>query len=895
MRDALRSRPQEHDDMRRVDFCVVAAGLLCVVSQRATAATPLQISTGWRVESSAKVTAAGDAISRPGFDAKTWHPATVPSTVIAALVANRELPDPYFGMNLRPFPGTSYPIGGQFANLPMPADSPYNRPWWYRAEFTMPSLPRSGAAWLHFDGINFRANVWLNGTSIASKDNVAGAYCRYVFDVSKVAKAGVNVVAVEVFPPGVGDLAINWVDWNPTPPDKNMGLWGAVYVTTSGPVTVRHSYVRSAVDTKTLASADLTASAEVTNTTDARVLTDLAISIEGRRVAKKVTLAPHERQVVEFTTADNPPLHIDKPRLWWPYRMGTPNLYSASVTASVDGAQSDREDVRFGIRQVTSELTPEGHRLFRNHGRPILLRGGGWAPDMMLRPRTREQLDAHMRYVREMGLNTIRQEGKLENDAFYDRADELGILVMPGWCCCDIWEKWDKWDAEDRRIGPQSLRDQLTRLRNHPSVFVWLNGSDGPPVADVERTYLAIENHLQWDRPTLSSAAEPNGPVSGPSGVKMRGPYEYVPPAYWLADTKHGGAYGFATEISPGAAVPPIESLQAMLPKESRWPIDRVWNFHAGGGEFKDIRRFTEALEARYGKAGDIQDYARKAQALTYELERAMFEGYARNKYRSTGVIQWMLNNAWPSMIWHLYDYYMRPGGGYFGTKAACEPLHVQYSYDDRSIVVVNDTQQPASGVTVTANVLDFKLGQRFTRTTTIDVPADSVARAFTIPDIADLTTTYFLQLTASGAGAGHQSRNFYWLSTKPDVLGDKSEWYFTPTVSHADLTALASLPPTEITMNTTLDLASREPNGTVTLENTGKALAFQVRLKAVDASGNEILPVYWQENYIELMPGEQRTIAVAWPAGAPEMTTVVVEGWNVGGKRVTPGERAAR
>jgi exo-1,4-beta-D-glucosaminidase len=868
-------------------WCV--APVFCLTAPAAsTAATVTPLSGGWRIESSAKVTATGAAISKPGFDAKAWHPAGVPSTVVAALVAGGNIPDPYFGMNLRSIPGTSYPIGGQFANLPMPADSPYNRSWWYRTEFTGPSIPQPGGASLHFDGINFRANVWMNGQLIASKDSVAGAYRRHVFDVSRLAKSGVNAIAVEVFPPGPGDLGINWVDWNPTPPDKNMGLWGPVYLTTTGPIALRHSYVRSTVDTKTLAAADLAVSTEITNTTGAGIVAEVAVSIGGRRVAKTVTLAPRASQTVQFTAAGNAALHVDKPRLWWPYRMGEPNLYTASVTASVDGRPSDNEEVRFGIRQATSELTPEGHRLFRINGRPILIRGGGWAQDMMLRPLSREQIDAHMRYVREMGLNTIRQEGKLETDEFYDRADELGILIMPGWCCCDVWEMWNKWDAEDVRVADASLRDQLLRLRTHPSVFVWLNGSDKPPNADIEGTYLGIAKHLEWDRPTLSSAAEASGPVSGPSGVKMRGPYEYVPPSYWLQDAKNGGAFGFATEISPGAAVPPIESLQAMLPKEHLWPIDQTWNYHAGGGEFKDIRVFTTALESRYGKAADALDYTRKAQALTYEAERAMFEGYARNKYRATGVIQWMLNNAWPSIIWHLYDYYMRPGGGYFGTKAACEPLHVQYSYDDRSIVVVNDTQRAVNGVTVTATLLDFKLARRFTKSVTLDVAADAVARAFTIPDVPDLTTTYFLDLTASGTAADQASRNFYWLSTKADVLAAKSEWYFTPTVTHADLTALATLPRTDVKATAAFDRRDGEPHGVVTLENTGTALAFQIRLKAVDATGNEILPVYWQDNYIALLPGARRTVSVSWPASAPAVAAIAVEGWNVASTRVT-------
>jgi exo-1,4-beta-D-glucosaminidase len=868
------------------------AGLLCATS--AVASTPIPLAAGWRIESSAKTTSGGETISRPGFDARAWHPATVPATVVAALVANGDYPDPYFGMNLRAIPGMSYPIGEQFAKLPMAADSPFNRAWWYRVEFQSPGAASARSTALHFDGINYRANVWVNGVRIAAQDQIAGAYRRYEFDISRLVKPGANAIAVEIFAPTPGDLGINWVDWNPTPPDKNMGLWGAVYLTRGGPVTLRHSYVRSTLDVKTLDSADLDATTEAWNLTDAQVRADVIIALESGSARKSVTLGPREHQLVRFTAADDAALHVARPRVWWPYRMGTPNLYTATFTAVARGGESDREDVRFGIRQVTSELTPEGHRLFRINGRRILIRGGGWASDMLLRPLSAAQLDAHMRYVREMGLNTIRQEGKLEPDAFYARADELGILVMPGWCCCDQWEMWEKWDAEDHRVGPESLRDQLLRLRNHPSVFVWLNGSDKPPPADVEQKYLDIERELEWDRPTISSAAEEPGPVSGPSGVKMRGPYDYVPPSYWLLDTKNGGAFGFATEISPGAAVPPVESLEAMLPEaRRRWPIDAGWNYHAGGSEFKDIRRFTDALEARYGKATDVRDYTRKAQALTYETERAMFEGYARNKYRATGVIQWMLNNGWPSIIWHLYDYYMRPGGGYFGTKAACEPLHVQYSYDDRSIVVVNDTQDAVPGVTVTARLLNFSLEPRFSKTMTLDVAADEAARAFTIPEIPDLTTTYFLQLTASGAKGDHTSRNFYWLSAKPDVLSDKSEWYFTPTVSHGELTALGSLPPAQLTATATMTRRGSEPSGRVTLANTGRALAFQVRLKAVDATGTEILPVYWQDNYVTLLPGERREIAVSWPSSAKAAAVVAIEGWNVASMRVTP--RAVR
>ena len=355
---------------------------------------------------------------------------------------------------------------------------------------------------------------------------------------------------------------------------------------------------------------------------------------------------------------------------------------------------------------------------------------------------------------------------------------------------------------------------------------------------------------------------------------------------------KHGGAFGFATEIGPGAAVPPIETLERMMPRERLWPMNEFWTFHAGGDEFKDLRLFTDALNARYGKAANAEDYARKAQALAYEGERAMFEAYGRNKYTSTGVIQWMLNNAWPSMIWHLYDYYLRPGGGYFGTKKACEPVHVQYSYDDRSVAIVNDGPQPAAGLKVAAQLFDLNLVSKFSRERTLDVAADAVATVFPIPQPTGVGGAYFLRLTVTDADSNVVSRNFYWLSTKPDVLDwAKTEWYYTPVKSHADFTALATLPVT--TLAVTRRPGQPEQGGAsdsgdaaeiVTVENTGRLLAFQVRLKIVDAStGNEILPVFWEDNYFELMPGEKRDVRVAWPRHqARGNVAVEAEAWNV-------------
>ena len=861
-------------------------GVLCLVCADPVEAQRIPLNEGWTLQSSATVKRPGATLSAPGVDVSGWHQISVPNTVVGALVEIGHFPNPYFGMNLRKIPGTTYPIGQRFTLLPMPNNSPFKPSWWYRKEFDLPASSSGKNHWLHFDGINYRANIWLNGRRIAAATDVVGVFRRYQFDVTAQVRAtGANVLAVEVMAPEPHDLSIMWVDWNPTPADKNMGLWGPVYLTESGPLALRNLHVVPTVDVETLDRATLTVSTEVWNATGAAVTGTVRGTIDDITFAQTVSLSPRERKTVTFTPDQVKELNISKPRLWWPYRLGAQNLYTLALTADVEGRESDRQQVRFGIQQMTSELTDKGHRLFKVNGKRILVRGGGWASDMLLREASTERLRAEQRYTREMGLNTIRLEGKLETDEFYDLADEYGILVMPGWCCCDQWELWDKWDAEDYRVGPASLRDQILRLRNHPSVLAWFNGSDFPPPAKVEKSYLDVLKELRWSKPILSNATDAPGPVSGPSGVKMRGPYDYVPPSYWLTDTKNGGAFGFATEMGPGAAVPPIESLRTMLPADRLWPMNEFWMFHAGGDEFKDLKLFTQALEARYGKATTAEDYARKAQALAYEGQRAMFEAFGRNKYEATGVIQWMLNNAWPSMIWHLYDYYLRPGGGYFGTKQACEPLHVQYSYDDGSVAVVNDRQEAVNGLSVTAKVLDLNLREQFSKTQTIDVPADGVTRAFIIPPQTGPPTTYFVRLTLTDSKSAQVSTNFYWLSTSQDELDwAGTKWYYTPTKRHADLTALSRLPATSLAVTTQPSTAEVEDARVVVVENTGSALAFQIHLKLIDAeSGDELLPVFWDANYFELLPGEKRTIRVTYPRqSTARPLTVEAEAWNV-------------
>jgi exo-1,4-beta-D-glucosaminidase len=394
-----------------------------------------------------------------------------------------------------------------------------------------------------------------------------------------------------------------------------------------------------------------------------------------------------------------------------------------------------------------------------------------------------------------------------------------------------------------------------------------MNGSDNAPPPSVEKAYLMIEADTGWPNPIVSSTSSKPTAVTGPSGVKMTGPYDYVPPEDWLLDDDHfGGAFGFNTETSPGASIPELSSLKKFLPEDHLWPIDNIWLFHTGAGEFN----------------GNLDHYNAGM--------NAMFEAFGRNKYTATGVIQWMLNNGWPGTIWHLYDFYLQPAGGYFGTKKACEPLHIQYSYDDRSIVVVNSVNRDFKDLTAEAAMYDFNLKKLFSKKVQLASPSDSVQRLFNLPSDSIDTTMYFVRLTLLDKASKVVSTNFYWLPKKQAVMDWSVEHqqvhpYYTDALSYGDLSLLNQLKKAQVDAT-----ASRLTDGSgvrVQIHNPSASLAFQVHLSIVnEKSGDEILPVLWDDNYISLLPGESRTVVASYSSGAAgDPLRLEVNGWNVDSK----------
>lgn len=855
---------------------VIGLILLCLVLPAVGAEMVLQ--KDWRLQEAARVTAPGEVISTPEFYPGGWYPAHVPSTVMSVLVDNDLYPDIFFADRLAKVD-----------------TAPFRRPWWYRTEFRLADTEWQ-AALLQFDGLIYRADIWLNGRRIAAADTTFGTFRRFEFPVGEVLRRdGVNVLAVCVHPPQPGDFNIGFVDWIPRPPDENMGIWRNVRLQLSGPVMLRFPCVRSRVDTATLRRADLTVSVEAHNTSAAALNGVLEVRCAGFTLRRPVGLKPGEKRLVTLTPGENPALRLRDPRLWWTHNLGKPELYTMEMDFLLDGKPSDRTRLRFGVRQVADYVNEQGHRGYILNGKKVLISGAGWSDTIFL-DQAHTDLRAQVLYARHMNLNTLRLEDFWGNDeTLYDLCDEYGILLMPGWSAHWEWKNYLGKPVDETyggAVSPADIEllarywhDQVKWLRNHPSIFVWLGASDLVPHPQLEKRYLDILRELDPGRPYLTSAGTKKSPLLGPSGVKMNGPYDYVPPVYWYLDTQRGGAFGFNTETGPGAQVPPLSSLRRMLPAAALWPINELWHFHCCRGEFANLNYYNEVLTRRLGAAAGPEEYCRKAQFINYEAMRAMFEAFTARKPRTTGIIQWMYNSAWPKMWWQLFDYYLQPTGAFYGTRLANEPLHLSYDYGAHAVNAVNNTHTPAVGLHAEVRVLDFSLRERFARTLPLDLAADEARRLLELPPPRDFSPCYFLSLRLTDAAGAVVGRNFYALAVKTDTLEwEKSQWYGTPIRDFADLTQLDSLPPARVRLSTEFLTAGETGRAVVRLENTGTTLAFFLELRLCGKRGGApVLPVFWDDNYITLLPGESRTLNVEYRRAdlAGDEPAVSVEGWN--------------
>ncbi len=839
----------------------------------------------WDIFSSEKINDNDSLVSTSRFSISESYKTDIPKTVFAALVENGVYKDPYFGENL----------------LNISAE-PFQHPWWYRKEFNIDEVGKNINDQLTLEGVNYKADLWINGKKVAGNDKIEGVFGRFSFDLTNFIVKGKNVIAIKVFPPKWGDLTLGFVDWNPSPPDKNMGLWRGIELKKTGIVSLDNIFVKTRINKRTLDEAELTITGKLTNYSNSKVTVEVKGSIDkDRNFSKYVLLKPNSESEFEISPEDNNSLKISNPHLWWPNNLGDPYLYTLSIQANVGEKISDKQNVRFGIREVEDYINETGNRGYKINGKKIVIKGAGWVDDLMLNDSDEKVID-QVKYAKHMNLNALRCEGFWGRDeTLFNAADENGILIMIGWSCQWDWTGYcgreeTKYSCvstpKDIELQSSGFNDQVKWLRNHPSIFVWALGSDKYPNPELMKKMTKYLDKSDPTRPRLISTAwievtkEENADnIYEDSRVKMLGPYAYEPPVYWYTDTTHGGAYGFNTETGPGPQVPPLESLKKMLPKADLWPIDSVWDFHCGRNEFNSLDNFVKIFNNRYGEASSVEEFAMKCQMSNYETMRPMFESFGVNKSNSTGVIQWMYNSAWPEMYWQLFDYYLMPNGAFYGAMKGCQPLNLVYNYKDKDIYLVNDYYQSFNNLKANVKILNENSDIVYEKEKEVSINENTSNKIIDLSVLKDNSELFFIYLELKNASDKLISDNFYWISSKQDSLDfENSEWFYTPMKSYADFKEINNLPKAEISYTKKLISNGNEQSVEATLENTSDKIAFFIELKVVDEkTGQSFLPAFWTDNYVSLLPHSKKIIKGTFQiSSGKEKPKLIVNGWNV-------------
>ncbi|PYH36886.1 putative glycosyl hydrolase [Aspergillus neoniger CBS 115656] len=829
------------------------------------------------------------------------------STILATLLHPQNQPNPI----IPPYNESALFHSTILSTIPT---TPFQSPWLYTTTITVPHSHSNTTIILSTHGISSRGDIFINGAQIGS---ISGAYNGQEYDISPQLREGVeNEVQVKVYPVDyTRDFGVGWADWNPPPPDMGMGVWRGVEV--RGVYGVAVQGVRVVVvdeieggsggkDVKVRVRVDVRNWGErsVRGVFGGRVFDNTTDDTSsGVQFAEAVTLRGGEVTTVEAEVT------IKNPKIWWPATWGKQDMYTVSANFTLsDGTLSDTAECSFGIRSVTATFTHHGDEKdvsFRVNGYPFHVRGAGYSPDIFLRfdiDRVRTLLQA----VLDMGLNTIRLEGKLEHPQFYDLADRMGIMVLAGWECCDKWEAWEyntdlsknyPWTNHDYLTATSMLTHTSLTLQPHPSILAFLLGSDYPPNPRAFTLYTTALNHSDWTAPIISSASA----RIHPSGMKMLGPYDWVPPNYWYGE-RLGAAYGFGSEQGAGVGTPELPSLRRFLSEEE---LDRLWKeknaamYHMSpaGSQFHTRGVYNAALWGRFGKPTSLEEYVFLAQVVDYEATRTEFEAFAVRQNRSggatggngggraaTGVVYWMLNSAWPSLHWQLVDYYLRRGGAYYGVKVGARGVHVAVDYESGEVYVVNHGVKRGEGLVVVVDVVGLDGKRLYHEEVKGVVMGPTMSKKVTsiIPWVGGWDGVVFLRLLLKESGGKVLSRNVYTLPAQLDVLDwDESTWYTTPVSDYANFSALRGLPTVEVGVSGKVGGGGRV---SVTLENRDKVPAWFVRISMVDEAGGEV-DVWWEDNYVSVLGGEKVVVSGrvdnSGKMGIGRMR-VVVEGGNV-------------
>ncbi|EAU32723.1 conserved hypothetical protein [Aspergillus terreus NIH2624] len=767
--------------------------------------------------------------------------------------------------------------------------SVFQTAWLYREEFKFQRPSSDEHVFLITHGITSKADIFFNGVQIASQSFQHGSYGGRRYEITEFIRQGSNALLVKAYPTNyLRDFALGFVDWNPYPPDNGTGVWRDVEVKRTGPISMSPTRVRTDFsDRKTQQTAIVTVLTDLENHTNLTIEGILQGRIQSDDSSQTVDLFEPFRIAAHGMKTVSIKAKIVNPRIWWPAAWGKQPLYSVALNVSLgrDGVSDIGAKQHFGIRKVTSELNPYNDIVFSINGYRFLVKGAGYSPDMFLRF-DQGRVEKIFQYMLDMGLNTVRLEGKQEHPELYDLADRMGLMVLAGWECCDKWEGWEynhdaageKWTEKDYQIAQVSMLHEAEMMQAHASMLGFLVGSDFWPDDRATAIYLSALERMDWLNPVIASASKRGYPKQlGPSGMKMDGPYDWVPPNYWYGD-RLGAAFGFGSELGAGCGTPQMESLRRFLSPddmETLWkrPDDGMFHMSRNDSEFYNRSIYNKALFARYGAPNGLEDYVLKAQLMDYEATRAQFEALTIRQTATrpaTGSIYWMLNSAWPNLHWQLFDYYLRPAGAYFGTKIAARSEHVAYDYESRQVHLINQSLRKTGRRVISVDLIDKNGTWLSHQTFTTEANPNSSKGVLKVTRLGQIRDVGFLRLLLEDpVQKTVLSRNVYWVSPVNDELDwESSNWYTTPVTQYANYSVLGHLPPASVTCDVRrVSPVEESMRMEIILENLSTVPAFFIRLKAVDPrTHEEVLPVFWSDNYVSLFPRETVRLIVTAP-----------------------------
>ncbi len=872
----------------------VALAQALIAMTLANPAPPIPLETGWRMQSSAELSAKGEALSLPEYDDADWYETSVPKTVLAGLVDNGVYPDPYYGENLKSIPGYQDGLW-----LIQKEDSPFRSSWWYRVDFNLPEKGADRCYTLHFEGINYEANIWLNGRQIADHKDVVGMFRRFEFHVNDaLVFGGANALAVEIIPPGLMpalehrtkqvEATTGWDDHNPQPPDMNMGLWQPVYLYEQGPISIRHPYVETELSLPGLEQARLRVSAWLRNNTDAPVVGVLSGTIEDRAFSQPVALEANETREFFFEPDAFASLVVDAPRVWWPHPVGAQELYALELTAAVGDVVSDTAETNFGIRDAATYINEDDWRGYQINGRNILIRGGAWMTSDMLLNLDPARYEALVRHAREANLNMLRSEGFSirETNTFYDLCDRLGVMATQ-----QIFGR----SIPDEALAVACIEDTLLRIRNHPSLVHFLGHDETFPTDSLDAAYRELLEKHRLRRSYQPHSGTFNISTRAKTGGTRTGSRElwtYASPAHYhyMNERKFDTAWGFAQSGGIGGILAARDSIRQMMPETALWPLkdNEVFSFHPvlQGMDYFDA--VFKVMEKQYGAPTDFDGFCDTLYAMNYNSARGMYEAYARHKYDALGITTWKYNAAWPAALtWQYVDWYARPSAAYFGAKKACTPVHALYGYDDAGLYVVNGLYEPQNDLLLTHAFYNLDGTKVAEESVALSVESDGRVRAADAAPPETVSDPYFLKLSLRNADGVLISNNAYWLSRTPDipgVSGDRDDVFQIRFKSEADYTALRGLP--QVDLDASWSFQDKE--AAVSLTNPSEHVAFMVELALIDPNQSlELAPTYWSDNFLTLFPGETREVAAVLSKMPETAPLLRVQGFNIAAEAV--------